>query len=242
MKNIFFKIKLYGPIQFLKFLVREAHYKIWTQRVKNSFSQWGEDQVIDSIIRKKTGFYVDIGANDPKRFNNTYKFYRMGWNGINIEPSVECFQKLRMTRRRDINLNIGIGRANKNYYYYAFEPNTLSTFSKSTADKYQKMGFKLMEKRKVRMVTLSSIFSKYVKNSKIDFLTVDTEGSDLRVLMTNNWQKYKPDVICVELARRKLKRHKLLSYKKGLTSFLEQKGYKEHHKSDINGIFVRIKQ
>jgi len=32
--------------------------------------------------RQSTGFYVDVGAHHPKRFSNTYFFYKKGWSGI----------------------------------------------------------------------------------------------------------------------------------------------------------------
>ena len=35
--------------------------------------------------KQKLGFYVDVGAHHPKRFSNTYFFYKQGWNGINID-------------------------------------------------------------------------------------------------------------------------------------------------------------
>ena len=43
----------------------------------NSYSQEGEDLVLQRIFsEKKTGFYIDIGAHHPKRFSNTYFFYK----------------------------------------------------------------------------------------------------------------------------------------------------------------------
>ena len=52
-----------------------------------SFSQEGEDLILNRFLGKKEkGFYVDIGAHDPKRFSNTNIFYERGWTGINIDP------------------------------------------------------------------------------------------------------------------------------------------------------------
>jgi len=36
-------------------------------------------------------------------------------------------------------------------------------------------------------------------NQKIDFLTIDVEGMDLEVLQSNNFYKYKPKVVLVEI-------------------------------------------
>ena len=52
-----------------------------------SYSQEGEDMILRRIFGdKRLGFYVDVGAHDPRRFSNTYYFYKRGWRGINIEP------------------------------------------------------------------------------------------------------------------------------------------------------------
>jgi hypothetical protein len=50
-----------------------------------SYSQEGEDMILQRMFgEKKHGFYVDVGAHHPRRFSNTYSFYRRGWSGINI--------------------------------------------------------------------------------------------------------------------------------------------------------------
>ena len=51
-----------------------------------SYSQEGEDLILNRFLEDKTeGLYVDVGAHHPKRFSNTYLFYKKGWRGINID-------------------------------------------------------------------------------------------------------------------------------------------------------------
>jgi hypothetical protein len=45
---------------------------------------------------------------------------------------------------------------------------------------------------------LEKICDTYVKNKKIDILSIDVEGWDMDVLESNNWNKYKPNYIIVE--------------------------------------------
>lgn len=76
---------------------------------KRSFSQSGEDMVVDSILgRPKKGFYVDIGAFHPKIFSNTYLFYKRGWRGICVEPNPEAKWKFGLVRPRDVFVNVGV--------------------------------------------------------------------------------------------------------------------------------------
>jgi hypothetical protein len=54
--------------------------------LNQSYSQEGEDMVLYRTFETvKEGFYVDVGAHHPDRFSNTYKFYKQGWRGINID-------------------------------------------------------------------------------------------------------------------------------------------------------------
>ncbi len=75
----------------------------------NSYSQEGEDMVLRRLFEQKTvGYYVDVGAHHPKRFSNTYYFYKRGWRGINIDAmpgSMKLFNKM---RPRDINVEIPV--------------------------------------------------------------------------------------------------------------------------------------
>ena len=85
MKNLFNKFKIYGLSRFVSYSISEVLRKVWSEPIRHSFSQNGEDLVIHKILNnKKRGLYVDIGTNDPVRFNNTKHFSLTGWKGINI--------------------------------------------------------------------------------------------------------------------------------------------------------------
>jgi len=52
---------------------------------------------------------------------------------------------------------------------------------------------------------LDEILEKYLpKDQKIDFLSIDVEGMDLNVLRSNNFKKYRPKVILIEILRSNL--------------------------------------
>jgi len=198
--DIYRKFKLYGFCKFIKYAVLEAHRLFYWNLLKRSYSQGQEDIYIDKFLKnKKKGFYVDVGANDPSRFNNTKRFYKRGWQGINIEPNIILINKINKERKKDVNLNIGIGKSKGKMMMYVFYPDTLSTFSREKANEYIKQGFKIEKESKIEIRTLKDVFDQYVKGIKIDFLTVDTEGTDLDVLQSNDWNNYRPTLLCVEV-------------------------------------------
>lgn len=175
-------------------------------------------------------FFIDVGANDPKRLNNTYYFYKRGWRGINIEPDPQCFEKIEKYRSEDINLNIGISDKNENLDFYKFFPSLLNTFSKNEADKYVSQGYELQEIRKIEVKTLEDVLDKHVDREKeLDLLCIDTEGYDLNVLKGINLKKYKPKFICVECT------HEIEPG--GIMEILHLNGYFEVYSNDSNSIF-----
>ena len=88
------KIYLYYNL----YIRNKAHKK------RNSYSQWGEDQIITDFFKdKKKGFYIDIGCYHPIMYSNTCWLFNNGWNGINIDLNQTSIDLFNMTRPNDYN-------------------------------------------------------------------------------------------------------------------------------------------
>lgn len=162
-------------------------------------SQCGEDLIIESLLpNKKNGFYVDVGANHPIKFSNTLFFYMKGWTGINIEPNHSKIWLFKLFRRRDINLNVGIGKEKSEMNFYIFEESTLSTFDKNAAENYQKMTHKLLKEIVIPILPLKEILENNANGKEIDLMSIDTEGFDMEVLESNDWNKFRPRFVIIE--------------------------------------------
>lgn len=229
-----------GFFALLLFLVSVLKNKLINKYINGSFSQKGEDLILERIFKgKKKGYYVDVGANDPDFYNNTKKFYLKGWKGINIEPNPILFNKFLIDRKRDISLNVGIGKRTGTAIFYEFEVNSLSTFSKKDKENKVKVGYKLKKEYKIKIYRLENIVRKYCKK-KVDFITIDTEGLDYEVLQSNNWKTFRPKAVCVEtgdvwsVLSGRLRNNK----KKIIDKFMLNKGYKVFYSNDLNTIYV----
>ena len=166
-----------------------------------SFSQEGEDMLLRKIFENhKPGFYVDIGAHHPKRFSNTYYFYKRSWNGINIDAAPGSMKQFNNARKRDINIEAAVSNQTSELIFYTFDEPALNTLDKDLAnERLAEKKHKLIGEVKVITKTLSGILDKHIPpNTEIDFLSVDVEGFDLEVLSSNDWQKYRPRFIVVE--------------------------------------------
>lgn len=201
-----------------------------------SYSQEGEDMILSRFFEHQIkGFYVDIGAHHPQRFSNTYKFYLQGWRGINIDAMPGSMKIFNQLRPNDINLEISISDQHESLTYYSFNEPALNGFCPAISDKRDGFkGYKIIEKYVIQTYTLSEILDKYLPpNQKIDFLTVDVEGLDLKVLASNNWERYRPKLVLVEDLHTSL----LSSFDESkLGLFMYEQGYKVYAKS-VNTMF-----
>lgn len=223
---------------FLRNIAIRIKYKYPLIKPQLSYSQIGEDIIIDFFLKnKREGFYIDIGSYHPINLSNTYKFYKRGWSGINIEPNYNKFHLFKNQRTKDINLNIGIGPREERSPFFIFDADTLCTFSKQSAENYKRLGHKILEIKEVDLIPLKEVIAKYARNKNIDFLSVDTEGYDLEVLRTNDWNSYRPNIIIIETVEysqeilgKKLNDH----YDK----FMNDIGYKKIADTYINSIYI----
>ena len=147
------------------------------------------------------GTYVDIGAHHPIRYSNTYLLYLNGWSGINIDPQIGVKEMFDEYRPDDINLGIGIGRCEQDVVFYNFEDPAFNTTNSERGDEVIEQGLsKLVEKRRIKVYPLSSILDKYMDHGRsIDFMNIDMEKSELDVLQSNDWSKYRPKMIALEV-------------------------------------------
>lgn len=177
-----------------------------------TFSQCGEDALLRGYFLSQRrawtrwrmllnrpkispGFYVDVGAYSPKRISNTYWFYQQGWRGITIEPDPKSCWMFRLARPRDTHLCLAIGeREGPIAMKLGDYSGTNRIINTSVGSEAGSTSLKQVEQR-----TLGSVLAQYVpEGTQIDILSIDCEGHDLGVLRSNNWNRFRPLVICVE--------------------------------------------
>ena len=203
-----------------------------------SYSQEGEDMILKRLFEKQeTGFYVDVGAHHPKRFSNTYFFYKKGWNGINIDAMPNSMKIFNQIRPRDINIEKPVSDKKQVLTYYAFNEPALNGFSKELSNERAKKdnNYHIIFKKDIETSTLTEILDSYLPVKKeIDFLSIDVEGLDFLVLKSNNFEKYKPKVILVEILGSSLNE---ISNNE-ITEYLQQFNYSIYAKAVNTVIFI----
>ncbi len=188
------------PAQYRHRLV-ELKNMLWGGFAQTHYSQFGEDIVLAARMRQQKGFYVDVGANHPQRYSNTYLLYKRGWHGINIEPNSEAAAEFRRVRPRDTMVSCGVAQKSERRRLYRFSDPAFNTFDKAMADEYsRKSWLSRLPEIDIDLKPLSEILGKNVPSDikQIDLLTIDTEGYDLEVLQSNDWSRFAPLYIAIE--------------------------------------------
>lgn len=171
--------------------------------MQESYSQEGEDVVLKRIFGgKPDGFYVDVGAHHPVRFSNTYLLYRQGWRGINIDAAPDSMVEFRKHRPRDINVECLVSSTEEPQHFFIFNEQALNTASPALAQQRSHENSTYHVEREVSLPgrRLDKLLSTLLPPGQtIDFLNVDVEGADLDVLRSNDWDRYRPQYVLVEI-------------------------------------------
>ena len=169
---------------------------------RRSYSQEGEDMILRRVFEHKAhGFYVDVGAHHPMRFSNTYFFYRRGWRGINIDARPGSKRDFDRARKRDVNVECGVAQVAGTSKYYVFNEPALNGFSPTLSEQRHGRGdYRIVATHEIQLRPLRELLDVYLPpNQEIDFLSIDVEGLDFDVVLSNDWKKYRPAYVLVEM-------------------------------------------
>lgn len=162
-----------------------------------SYAQNYEDVMLFRALRGiESGFYIDVGAQDPVADSVTKAFYDRGWRGINIEPAPHWHQKLEENRPRDINLRVAASDRHGTMRFYDVAETGLSTTQPEFASQSSEVGRQVLE-YEVECRTLGEICEEHAVG-EIHFLKIDVEGAEAAVLRGLPLDRVQPWVIVVE--------------------------------------------
>ena len=207
---------------------------------KSSQSQFGEDKKIIKLFHKnKKGMYLDVGCFHPIRQNNTYLMHKLGWRGINIDLNPLSIELFNVARPNDINICAALSsKKSTETVYFDHSLSSLNTISKEHILFLKKaFGLNKLEKRKIKTITLTSILKKN-KIRKIDFMNIDIEGSELKVLKTINFNYFDIKVICIEVLNQFFTKRSKINKDK-IIKILKQNNYTLKFKTFANYVFIK---
>lgn len=186
-------------INYLSIYKRKFKYK------KNSYSFNSVDLIIEYLFKNKnSGFYLDVGAQHPISNNNTYLLFKKGWSGINIDLDRKNIDLFKIARPNDYNLTYALSdKVEETDLFFYHDTSPINTLNKDISN-YQSAQVK--EVKKIRTNTLNNVLKDLKIEIQIDFMNIDVEGFEEKVLFGFDIQKYKPLVVSVEFLDLEMKK------------------------------------
>ena len=189
-----------------------------------TYSQEAQDlKVLLHYKLKKGGYFLEIGASDGVKFSNTYLLeQKYNWSGICVEPIKDDYEKLIKNRSCHCSDLAVYSNSNEELEFDIYEYNLLSGLNKHI-NTYSNQP--IIEKIIVKTITLNDLLEKYNAPLFIEYMSIDTEGSEYEILSVFDFDKYKFGLIHVEHNYEEPKRQliKELLLKNGYTYIGEYK-------------------
>jgi FkbM family methyltransferase len=212
--------------------------------LQNYYGQFLDDKLIEEYFDSGyIGGCIDVGATNGVDINNTKHFEENGWYCLCVEPNPNSFEKLKINRKNSV--NFAISDFNKDLVDFTIvnlNNNSVESegaISSLNIDKrlYQEhlnMGFNLTVKNiKVSARTLDYCIENYYKYDKIDFLDIDTEGTELDVLKGFDINRWQPKLIVVE------NNYNIISE---VENYLKQFDYIKDKRVGVNEYYIKNKK
>jgi FkbM family methyltransferase len=187
--------------------------------LSKSKSQLRQDLfVISHLGFKRNGYFVEFGATNGLDFSNSYLLEKeYGWNGILAEPAISWHKELKINRDCDIETNCVWKDSDLTLTFNETDQALFSTINKYSDSDLHKEVRKNGITYEVKTISLSDLLRKYNAPRHIDYLSVDTEGSEYEILSHFDFARYTFGVITCE--------HNYTPNREKLFSLLASQGY-----------------
>ncbi len=167
--------------------------------VVRSPSQLGQDIIaLKHLDWKKGGYFVDFGATNGRTLSNSWLLEKeFGWSGILAEPGRMWSKALAESGRSAI-IEFDCVWDKSGEVLTFSEMGELSTVSMLADRDFHAPSRKGAKSYEVKTISLNDLLAKHGAPPVIDFLSIDTEGSELRILESVDFSRYRFNVVACE--------------------------------------------
>lgn len=155
--------------------------------------------VLSQLNFKENGYFVEFGATNGIELSNTYLLEKeFGWRGILAEPARIWKRELLENRNGPIEDNCVWSKSDCEIKFLESSSPELSTITNFKSLDLNKKIRKTAKTYSVRTISLNDLLSKHGAPDYIDYLSIDTEGSEYEILKELDFSKYSIGVITCE--------------------------------------------
>jgi FkbM family methyltransferase len=183
------------------------YYNYLITNRKLSKSQLYQDLfVLFTLGDKVNGSFLEFGATDGVEYSNSFLLENnFNWKGVLAEPSPQWHENLKINRPNATIIEECIYyETGRSLDFFVSDVGVLSTLEKHRQSDISSMPVMTSSRNKngynhkVISISLNDVFVKHFNSSPIDYMSVDTEGSELEILENFDFQKFGPKIVTVE--------------------------------------------
>jgi FkbM family methyltransferase len=153
--------------------------------------------VLWALGHKRDGYFVEIGVGDGRALSNTYMLEKnFGWRGLLAEPNPAYQESIRLERSAVLDSRAVYSSSGQHLDFSAFGVG--GELSGLTQDLRPRADAAEGQTIKVETVSLMDLLDEHKAPRVIDYISVDTEGSELEILKTLDTSRYVPLTLTVE--------------------------------------------
>jgi FkbM family methyltransferase len=202
-------------------------------KAKTSKAQQLQDLLAIFFSNYESGYFVEFGATDGIDLSNTFileKHY--GWQGILSEPAHVWLRDLQLNRNVNISFDCVFSESDLTLEFLESKAGKLSSLSQFAKEDLHTVDRSKGRVYTVTTISLNDLLLKYNAPRFIDFLSIDTEGSELKILESFDFSKHDFGFISVE--------HNHTENDLKLENLLSQEGYHRilGKSSDFDGWYL----
>ena len=169
---------------------------------------------------KRGGYFVEFGATDGRKLSNTWFLEKeMGWTGILAEPNPIFRTVIKENRSCAISTKCVHSASGRTVDFLAVkdpEYSRIADINPGDGHEERKRGDSTIVP--VETISLNDLLMEHQAPRRIDYLSVDTEGSEYEILSAFDFERWRPRAITVE--------HNFTPLRERLFELLSSKGYR----------------
>jgi FkbM family methyltransferase len=149
---------------------------------------------------KRNGFFVEVGVGEGKSISNTYLLEKkFDWQGLLVEPCRSFHESIRKTRKAALDTRAASSLEHGEITFNESVAGGVYSYSANAdINGNAKVNNKTVITYQVPTATLNTILQDHNAPRDIDFMSIDTEGSELDILSGIDLSRYRVGLFCIE--------------------------------------------
>ena len=177
------------------------------KNVKNIKSQLYQDVFASFVIGNQFDkTFLEFGATDGLELSNSFMLENtLNWSGVLSEPSPQWHEVLQENRKYTKIIKKCIwSESGKILDFFMSDRGNFSTLNEFIDSDRYSMPLNTESRKKagklitVETISLNDVIKEYFNNTSPSYISIDTEGSEFKILESFNFENYRPKVFTVE--------------------------------------------